>query len=109
MKSLNWKIHLPVPNCLCGKALSEASVMVTDARQCGITVGSNFFESDEDIEMLAIPLQYRGKTLGVYNLFVPRKEHDFLEGEHELLVSIGQHLGWLLSKPVLKKMHEHFL
>ena len=72
--------------------------MVTDARQCGITVGSNFFESDEDIEMLAIPLQYRGKTLGVYNLFVPRKEHDFLEGEHELLVSIGQHLGMAIEQ-----------
>ena len=89
---------LPAPNCLCGKALSEASVMVTDARQCGITVGKNFFESDEDIEMLAIPLQYRGKTLGVYNLFVPRKEHEFLEGEHELLISIGQHLGMAIEQ-----------
>ncbi len=89
---------LPAPDCLCGKALRDSSVMVTDARQCGITVGSNFFDSDEDIEMLAIPLQYRGKTLGVYNLFVPRKEHDFLEGEHELLVSIGQHLGMAIEQ-----------
>ncbi|MEB8433897.1 histidine kinase [Cocleimonas sp. KMM 6892] len=90
---------LPAPDCLCGKALSDASVMVnTNVTQCALTVGQNFFESDEDIEMLAIPLQYRGKTLGVYNLFVHRKDHDFLEGEHELLVSIGQHLGMAIEQ-----------
>jgi two-component system nitrate/nitrite sensor histidine kinase NarX len=91
--------RLPAPDCLCGKALADATVMVnTDVKQCGLIVGSNFFESDEEIEMLAIPLQYRGKTLGVYNLFVHRKEHDFLEGEHELLVSIGQHLGMAIEQ-----------
>lgn len=90
---------LPAPDCLCGKALSDATVMVnTEVKQCGLIIGSNFFESDEDIEMLAIPLQYRGKTLGVYNLFVHRKEHDFLDGEHELLVSIGQHLGMAIEQ-----------
>ncbi len=90
---------LPAPDCLCGKALTDASVMVnTDVKQCALIVGSNFFESDEDIEMLAIPLQYRGKTLGVYNLFIHRKEHDFLEEEHELLVSIGQHLGMAIEQ-----------
>ena len=91
--------RLPAPDCLCGKALTDATVMVnTDVKQCGLIVGSNFFDTDEEIEMLAIPLQYRGKTLGVYNLFVPRKEHDFLEGEHELLVSIGQHLGMAIEQ-----------
>ncbi len=90
---------IPAPDCLCGKALNDANVMLsTDVKQCGLIVGSNFFESDEDIEMLAIPLQYRGKTLGVYNLFVHRKEQDFIEGEQELLVSIGQHLGMAIEQ-----------
>ena len=90
---------LPAPDCLCGKALDDVNVMVSSGvKQCGLIVGSNFFESDEDVEMLAIPLQYRGKTLGVYNLFVHRSEQDFLEGEHELLVSIGQHLGMAIEK-----------
>jgi len=90
---------LPAPDCLCGKALHDSKIMVnTDVRQCGLTIGNQLFEGEDDIEMLAIPLQYRGKTLGVYNLFVPRKENDYLEGEHELLVSIGQHLGMAIEQ-----------
>lgn len=89
---------LPAPDCLCGKALSDAKIMVhSDVKQCGLIVGQNFF-SEDDVEMLAIPLAYRGKTLGVYNLFVHRKEHEFLEGEHELLESIGQHLGMAIEQ-----------
>ncbi|MCK5666158.1 MAG: GAF domain-containing protein, partial [Thiotrichaceae bacterium] len=90
---------LAAPSCLCGKALTDATVMVqTDIKQCGMKIGEEFFESEDDIEMLAIPLKYRGKTLGVYNLFVYRKENDFLEGEHELLESIGQHLGMAIEQ-----------
>jgi two-component system nitrate/nitrite sensor histidine kinase NarX len=90
---------LPAPNCLCGKALTDAKIMVhSDVKKCGLIVGKNFFSDDDDIEMLAIPLAYRGKTLGVYNLFVHRMENDFLEGEHELLASIGQHLGMAIEK-----------
>ncbi len=90
---------LPAPNCLCGKALNDAKIMVhSDVKKCGLIVGQNFFSDDDDIEMLAIPLAYRGKTLGVYNLFVHRMENDFLEGEHELLASIGQHLGMAIEK-----------
>lgn len=90
---------LPAPSCLCGKALTDEKVMVNnDVRECGIIIGSSFFEDQDDIEMLAIPLQYRGKTLGIYNLFVHRKENDFLEGEHELLESIGQHLGMAIEQ-----------
>lgn len=90
---------LPAPDCLCGKALNDSKIMVnTDVRQCGLTIGNQLFEGEDDIDMLAIPLQYRGKTLGVYNLFVLRKENDYLEGEHELLVSIGQHLGMAIKQ-----------
>lgn len=90
---------LPAPNCLCGKALSDTAVLIkSDVKQCGLIIGSDFFEGDDDIEMLAIPLQYRGKTLGVYNLFMKRKEHEFLDGEHELLLSIGKHLGMAIEQ-----------
>jgi two-component system nitrate/nitrite sensor histidine kinase NarX len=90
---------LPAPNCLCGKALNDTRVMInSNVAQCGLIVGSSFFANDDEIEMLAIPLQYRGKTLGVYNLFIQRKEHDSLEGEHELLISIGKHLGMAIEQ-----------
>ena len=90
---------LPAKDCLCGKALQDATVLMnSSSNKCSLISGSNYFEAKDDIELLAIPLQYRGKTLGVYNLFVPRKQHDFLEGEHELLVSIGQHLGMAIEQ-----------
>ncbi len=89
---------LPLPSCLCGKAAIDGKIQVrADVRVCGKLIGEQFFDSD-NIEMLAIPLQYRGKTLGVYNLFVRREDHKEMEGEHELLVSIGQHLGMAIEK-----------
>jgi len=90
---------LPAPTCLCGKALNDAKIMVnSDREQCGLIAGKEFFAEEDDIDMLAIPLAYRGKTLGVYNLFVQRQENEFLEEEHELLESIGQHLGMAIEK-----------
>lgn len=95
---------LPSPDCLCADALNDANVMVNrNVKECGLIIGTQFFEDEEDIEMLAIPLQYREKTLGIYNLFVHRKEHDFFEGEHELLVSIGQHLGMAIEQAGVEK------
>jgi len=89
---------LPSSSCMCGKAATDNKIQVrADVRMCGKLIGETFFESD-NIEMLAIPLQYRGKTLGVYNLFVHRENHNVMEGEHELLVSIGQHLGMAIEK-----------
>ena len=95
---------LPATDCLCGKALSEASVMInSNSRRCGLIREGKFFNDDDDIELLVIPLQYRGKILGVYNLFVPRKQHQFFEGEHELLESIGQHLGMAIEKAAVEE------
>ncbi len=89
---------LPQPSCLCGKAATDGNIQVrADVRMCGKLIGEAFFDTD-NIEMLAIPLQYRGKTLGVYNLFVRRENHREMEGEHELLISIGQHLGMAIEK-----------
>ena len=90
---------LPASDCLCGKALNDTMVMVNArSNKCSLINNTSYFDEKDDIELLAIPLQYRGKTLGVYNLFVPRQQHTFLEGEHELLVSIGQHLGMAIEQ-----------
>lgn len=89
---------LPAPTCLCGQAAMDGEIKVrADVRMCGKLIDEQFFDTD-NIEMLAIPLRYRRKTLGVYNLFVRRDNHTEMEGEHELLVSIGQHLGMAIEK-----------
>ncbi|MGB0712927.1 MAG: ATP-binding protein [Gammaproteobacteria bacterium] len=56
-------------------------------------------DEDDDMEMLAIPLQYRGRTLGVYNLFGSRSVlKSRSEGRDEMLRSLGQHLGMAIQK-----------
>ena len=90
---------LPHPDCLCGRAASEQAIIAReDMRQCGLILGRPMFKQERKIEMLAIPLSYREKALGMYNLFVSRDQFMRLEEEHELLTSIGQHLGMAIEK-----------
>ena len=89
---------LPIDQCMCGKATSGESIKIrTDLQKCGKFMTQQF-SSDSNIELLAIPLRYRGKTLGVYNLFVKGQSKKLLAEEHELLSSIGQHLGMAIEK-----------
>jgi two-component system nitrate/nitrite sensor histidine kinase NarX len=87
-----------VDRCLCGQAAQRGEVYsLSDLKGCGQFVGRPFFDSDQ-VEMIAVPLCYRGKVLGVYNLFT---EHPGLverEDMKNLLTSIGHHLGMAIEK-----------
>lgn len=90
---------LPEPGCVCGTAFTDQEIKVqTDVSRCARLIGNRLCQTRQDTEMLAIPLQYRDRVLGVYNLFVSREKHDKLEEEHELLLSIGRHLGMAIEK-----------
>ena len=89
---------LPVDVCMCGKAVLGDQIRArTDIKKCG-KMFTQQFSNDDQIELLAIPLRYRGKTLGVYNLFVKGQSKQLLKEEQELLSSIGQHLGMAIEK-----------
>lgn len=89
---------LPVDACMCGKVACEGDILArSDVSDCSRMIGTPFFDRD-DVELLAIPLQYRKKILGVYNLFVRGNSQRLLDDEHELLISIGQHLGMAIEK-----------
>lgn len=90
---------LPAPECMCGKVADSGEIQIrANIKRCSARIGKPFFDRD-DIELIAIPLQYREKTLGIYNLFVSNKSRRFqVEDEHELLMSIGQHLGMAIEK-----------
>ena len=87
-----------VDRCLCGKAAQRGEVYALDDLEgCGQFAGRPFF-ADENVEMIAVPLRYRGQVLGVYNLFT---EHSGLverEDMKNLLTSIGHHLGMAIEK-----------
>jgi two-component system nitrate/nitrite sensor histidine kinase NarX len=89
---------ISVDRCLCGKAAQSGEVYALDDLQgCGQFVGRPFFD-DKKVEMIVVPLRYRGQILGVYNLFT--EQHGLVEREDmkNLLTSIGHHLGMAIEK-----------
>ncbi len=88
---------LPSEQCLCGSAYREDEVCYQKVSKCDKIIGRAFFDSD-DVGMIAVPLQYRDKTLGVYNLFVENSELPNPEDMTILLTNIGRHLGMAIDK-----------
>lgn len=89
---------LPAPTCLCGLSATERDIRIQgNVAQCNQIIGTPLCKGEQDLEMLAIPLQYRDRVLGVYNLFIRQGRYDKLEDD-ELLISIGQHLGMAIEK-----------
>ncbi len=89
---------ISIDRCLCGQAAQHGEVYaLDDLKGCGQFAGRPFFESD-NVEMIAVPLRYRGKVLGVYNLFTT--QHGLVEREDmkDLLTSVGHHLGMAIEK-----------
>ncbi|HEA25826.1 MAG TPA: hypothetical protein ENH92_01755, partial [Ectothiorhodospiraceae bacterium] len=85
--------NVPVKRCLCGTAATSGKVqMQLDLKQCHQIIGTPIV-GDEELEMLAVPLQYHGKTLGIYNLFVSSAEFYSDDEFRSLFASVGQHLG----------------
>ena len=89
---------IPINRCLCGKAIVSGELMSQDTvRECNQFACDSFFNND-DVEVIAVPLQHRGKTLGVYNLFVDKPGLIHREDTKDLLNSIGKHLGMAIEK-----------
>lgn len=89
---------ISIDRCLCGQAAQHGEVYaLDDITGCGQFAGRPFFDT-EKVEMIAVPLRYRGKVLGVYNLFT--EQHDLVEREDmkDLLTSVGHHLGMAIEK-----------
>lgn len=96
--------RLPSPACVCGKSLKEGLIGAqADIQVCDRLLNTSMFGAESHLQMLAVPLQYREKTLGVYNLFVSPEQFAHLQEEEDLLTSIGQHLGMAIEKASVEK------
>lgn len=92
------ELLIPVLHCMYGNKLEEGELLSRDrVLQCEIYPGQPFYKRD-DIAMIAVPLQYREKNLGVYNLFVKKPGLIDREDVKDLLISIGRHLGIAIEK-----------
>lgn len=89
---------LPMHRCLCGNAAARGEVRSdSSVSQCAGIIGRPLLD-DENTEIIAVPLQYQGRTLGVYNLFAEKPGIAAREDMKELLTSIGRHLGMAIEK-----------
>lgn len=93
------ELYVPAESCACGKVLKANEILTIDSMlSCNETVGRRFFQEDADITMIAVPLQYRNTTLGVYNLFAEKDKLPQSEDLNDLFLSIGRHLGVAIEK-----------
>ncbi len=81
----------------CGWSIDSRDVhILTNAFEC---VRARVAPAPEDRgEIVVVPMQYQGRTLGVYSLHLNWPVSGLGEDMHELLISIGRHLGLALDK-----------
>ena len=90
---------LPLDRCLCGDAIAAGDIRYQeDVRQCDEIAGGLLLGDAVKVHMIAVPLQYRGQIMGVYNLFVHEPGVVAREDIKELLSSVGRHLGIAIEK-----------
>ncbi|MBM3357976.1 MAG: histidine kinase [Betaproteobacteria bacterium] len=88
--------------CQCGWASTEGGIRTQSGTgECARLIGRPMLERDCE-EFVAVPVQYQDRILGVYNLFLDRPLAVMGEDMHDLLISVGRHLGLALEKARLE-------
>ena len=84
--------------CACGRAVSQRALQSQAVQFCRGVLGRPVLAGDERLEMVAVPLIYRGRVLGIYNLFLEQPVPFPREDLNDLLKNIGRHLGMAIEK-----------
>jgi len=93
---------MPMGRCPCGWAAREGGLRIqAGTAACAALVGRPLLER-ECTELVVIPVQYQDRILGVYNLFLDRPLSAMGEDMHDLLISVGRHLGLAIEKARLE-------
>jgi two-component system nitrate/nitrite sensor histidine kinase NarX len=86
----------------CGSAMQRDHVLrAVDVKVCAEHTGLSFFR-DDCRAMVVVPLQFRGRILGVYNLYL-RERQDIPQELALLLRTISEHLGMALENARLER------
>ncbi len=93
---------MPLGHCPCGLAATEGGLRVqSGTAPCAKLIGGPMLERD-CTEFVVVPAQYQDRVLGVYNLFLDRPLAAMGEDMHDLLISVGRHLGLAIEKARLE-------
>lgn len=90
--------HMPLDCSVCGMSVQRGEISkASGLTQCQNILGQPLLPMSQ-LAIISIPLQYRGETLGIYNLFM---DPPGIEGNvdlENLLRTIGHHLGMVIGK-----------
>jgi two-component system nitrate/nitrite sensor histidine kinase NarX len=89
---------MDVSLCQCGWAAKEGGIRIQrGTHPCALLLGMPMLKRDCQ-EFVVVPVTYQDRILGVYNLFLDRPMSALGEDIHDLLNSVGKHLGLALEK-----------
>jgi two-component system nitrate/nitrite sensor histidine kinase NarX len=89
---------MDVSLCQCGWAAKEGGIRIQrGTHPCALLLGMPMLKRD-CLEFVVVPVTYQDRILGVYNLFLDRPMSALGEDIHDLLNSVGKHLGLALEK-----------
>lgn len=84
--------------CQCGWTATEGGIRTQRGTQpCAKLLGLPMLKRDCQ-EFVVVPVTYQDRIVGVYNLFLDRPMSVLGEDIHDLLSSVGKHLGLALEK-----------
>ena len=87
---------------ICGEAVRDnATRLTSDLHVCAQRASQKYF-GDECKKVIAVPLQYKGKVHGLYNLFMA-EDQDVPDEISLLFRSISEHLGMALENARLMR------
>jgi two-component system nitrate/nitrite sensor histidine kinase NarX len=88
----------PLERCLCAQDFDKPMILCQNRfNNCPNLLGEHLFPDDR-LENIAIPLRYKNRTLGIYNLFVEKLGLTERADIKDILTNIGQHLSMAIEK-----------
>jgi len=89
---------VPMNRCLCGHIARDGGIGIQKGiSDCNKHLSQPLLRS-QCSELIVVPLQYRDRILGVYNLFLDRPSAELGKDVRDLLNTIGRHLGLAVEK-----------
>lgn len=99
---LEQERHIPVECGVCGEAARDHTIHhSTNLKSCEERTANSYFGT-QCHHVIAVPLRYQGKMLGVYNLFMA-SDSEIPEDVSLLFHSISEHLGMALENARLTR------
>lgn len=109
-ESLTQRDRPEIRRCLYERALTEGKIWVErNLDKCEKIAGRRFFDN-RGIGLVAIPMRYQGRIIGIINLFLETGLIEQLDSMKPLLTSIGHHLSVAIERARSdEQTHQHLI